>query len=239
MMHIRFSLKICAILCLCLLQAIPFTAQEQKRKANPQTAARLIYEGSNQYVIGNLEKAKDLFEKARIEDPQNFKAAFNLGNTHYHLKNYDAAKAFYQAASSLSGVSSEDLAKTYHNEGNAWMEQKKYQEAIEAYKKSLRLEPNSAKTKYNLAYAQKMLDDTEQEDQDEQNNEQDNKQNQDQNQDQQDEEQDQQQNKQRNSSQLSKAQADALLDALNQEEKKIHEKQNDRQGVPSSSGIDW
>lgn len=232
--NIKFCLKSCALLALLLLVTSPFTAQEKTKKADPKAAARLIYEGSNQYIMGNLKEAQKSFEQARIEDPQNFKAAFNLGNTHYHLGNFDAAKTFFQAAANISGVPPENLAKTFHNEGNAWMEQKKYKEAIEAYKKSLRLVPNAPNTKYNLAYAQKMLDDNEQEEPDNQQNQE----NKDQNQDQ---DQDQQQNKdeQENPSQLSKKQAEALLNALNQEEKKVQEKQNDVQGMPSSSGIDW
>lgn len=235
--NIKFCLKSCALLALLLLFSCPFTAQEKNRKADPKAAARLIYEGSNQYIMGNLKEAQNLFEQARIQDPENFKAAFNLGNTHYHLKNFDAARTFYQGAANISGVASENLAKTFHNEGNTWMEQKKYKEAIEAYKKSLRLVPNAPNTKYNLAYAQKMLDDNEQEEQDNQQNQENKDQNQDQNQDQQ-QNKDEQQNQQ-NPSQLTKKQAEALLNALNQEEKKVQEKQNDVQGMPSSSGIDW
>ena len=48
-------------------------------------------------------------------------------------------------------------AEAYHNMGNALLEQKKYEESINAYKQALRNNPEDADTKYNLAYAQKMI----------------------------------------------------------------------------------
>jgi tetratricopeptide (TPR) repeat protein len=85
-------------------------------------------------------------------------------------------------------MSPENMAKTYHNLGNFTLNQKKYSEAVEAYKNSLRLNPKDMETKSNLAYAQKMLKDQ----QDKQN-----KQNQDQNKDQ-NKDQDKDKNKDKN-----------------------------------------
>src|SRR5690606_35405368 len=46
--------------------------------------------------------------------------------------------------------------KAFHNKGNAFFQQKKYPEAIEAYKDALRNNPGDEETRYNLALAKKM-----------------------------------------------------------------------------------
>ena len=48
-------------------------------------------------------------------------------------------------------------SNAYHNLGNAYFNQQKYKESIEAYKNSLRLQPKDMQTKQNLAQAQMML----------------------------------------------------------------------------------
>ena len=50
----------------------------------------------------------------------------------------------------------EELANINHNLGNSLLKENKIDLAIEAYKTSLRINPNDEDTRYNLAYAQKM-----------------------------------------------------------------------------------
>lgn len=54
--------------------------------------------------------------------------------------------------------SKEDKHKIFHNLGNSFMEQKKYQEAVNAYKDALRNNPKDEETRYNYALAKKMLE---------------------------------------------------------------------------------
>ncbi|HAV54019.1 MAG TPA: hypothetical protein DCX41_03680, partial [Aequorivita sp.] len=42
--------------------------------------------------------------------------------------------------------------------GNTYMNEKKYTEAVEAYKNALRNNPNDDETRYNLALAKDMLE---------------------------------------------------------------------------------
>ena len=51
-------------------------------------------------------------------------------------------------------------AEAYHNIGNSQMEQKQYQQAVDAYKNALRENPNDDETRYNLAAAQKRFKET-------------------------------------------------------------------------------
>jgi len=122
---------------------------------------------------------------------------------------------------------------------------KKYDESIKAYKKALRYSPNDEDTRYNLAYAQKMLiqqqnqqdnndqnkednKDQNQQDQNQQNQNQDKQDNKDQkqdNKDQQSQQNDQKQDKpQQNKPQMSRENAEQILKAMEEDEKELQEK---------------
>ena len=138
------------------------------------------------------------------------------------------------------------------------MEQRKYGESINAYENALRLNPGDEDTKYNLAYAQRML-------RQQQNNKQ-NNQNKNQNQKKQDQQQQQQQQqqqkeqqqkeqqqqqeqkqqqeqqqKQAQKGQMSKEDAERMLEALKNDELKTLEKVNKKQtqGAPVKIEKDW
>ena len=108
---------------------------------------------------------------------------------------------------------------------------KQYPLCIEAYKKALRNNPNDDETRYNLALAQKLLKDQQQN-----NNQQQNQDNKDQNKedDKKDEQnkdkQQQEQNKkdqkdqQQQKDQMSKENAQQLLNAVMQDEKEVQDK---------------
>ena len=52
----------------------------------------------------------------------------------------------------------DNAASAYFNQGNALFQQRKLQEALEAYKNSLRLNPADMEAKFNYAYTKKLLD---------------------------------------------------------------------------------
>ncbi|MBX9448342.1 MAG: hypothetical protein KL787_00875 [Taibaiella sp.] len=115
---------------------------------------------------------------------------------------------------------------------------------MEEYKKSLRIVPDSYDTKYNLAYAQKMLkadQDRQNQDQNQQDDQDQNKdrQNQDQKEDQQQDQNKEQQQPAPSQDQMSRTQAEALLHAMTQQEKKVQERKNQKKGVPVSQEKDW
>jgi Ca-activated chloride channel homolog len=79
-----------------------------------------------------------------------------LAQALYRNGQYDLAKNLFSAQAENTknkGIKS----KANYNEGNALMNLKKYDEALEAYKKALRNNPNNSKAKYNYARAQQKL----------------------------------------------------------------------------------
>lgn len=235
---------------------LPLCIFAQKSKASLEKEAReLVREGTMLYSQEKYADAEVAFKKAIENAPDYEIAKYNLGNALFQQNRNKEAIEQYQ----LITKTSQDKfmkAQSFHNIGNSYFVDKDYQNSIEAYKNSLRTNPKDDETRYNLALAQKMLEDQQNEDQNQdkndENQDQDNKDNQDQNQDKKegddekdddkknDEEnqdgddkkdpekdkKDQEQKEQPQQGKLSPQQVQQLLEAMNNEEKKTQEKMN-------------
>lgn len=83
-------------------------------------------------------------------------ANYNLGNSIYRQNQPSEAK--YKFASAVEVAKTKDEKhKAFHNLGNAFMLEKNYQGAVDAYKNALRNNPLDDETRYNYALAKKKL----------------------------------------------------------------------------------
>lgn len=133
-----------------------------------------IRNGNDSFVEGDFEAAEKSYRDALAIDPDDFKSSFNLADALYKQgKIDDALKEFSNLAGTVTDK--EKLSSVYHNMGNCYMKNDDYQNAVDAYKNSLRNNPSSENTRYNLAYAkQKLMQQQNQQNQENQQN-QDNK----------------------------------------------------------------
>lgn len=160
-----------------------------------QTERKVIRQGVKAYDKGDFSDAEVQFRKAGDLNQESFEAGFNTGAAMYGQEKYEETVKQYETIVDQS-EDPQTLAKVWHNIGNSFLEAGQYEPSIEAYKSSLRNNPQDIDTKYNLAYARQKLEEQQQQNQENQEN-QDNKDQQDQqdqeNKDQQDQEnQDQQ-----------------------------------------------
>ena len=191
--------------------------------------------GNKDFKKGLFREAEIDYKRALIVDSASVTAKYNLGNTLYKAESYNEAELYFKdLGDTLKNLSSSKASDYFHNSGNIALKQKKYQEAVEAFKESLRLEPDNFETKSNLAYAQKMLKDQQQnqqsqnqqqqqQDQNQDQNQQDQNQDQNQNNDQNQQNQDQQQQPQ-NQPQISPQAAQQMLQAIEDKEKQTQDK---------------
>ena len=177
---------ICIILA--LLLGVTFTYAQSERKS--------VRHGNRQFRKEQWQQAEIDYKKALVADSTSAAADYNLGNTYYRMENFQEADRYYKAGlDSLSkGARGADV---YHNMGNAMARQRSWQAAVDAYKDALRRNPDDMETKANLAYAQKMLENEQQDgggnnDQNQNQDQNQDDQNQDQNQDQDDQNKDDQ-----------------------------------------------
>lgn len=191
------------------------------------------------------------YRKALEVNPKSTVSMYNLGNTLSQQQKFKDAMEQYVAAGKIEKDKMK-LAHIYHNMGVLFQVGKDYAQAVEAYKMSLRNNPKDDETRYNLALAQKMLKDQQQ-------NQQNQDQNQDQNKDEQEKKQDQQkdQNKQndqkkddqqqqppkpeKKDNEMSKENAEQLLNSVMQDEKDTQDKVKKQQQVIQGGRLekDW
>ena len=142
-----------------LMASVSFAQEDIKRD---------LYYGNEAFTSGDYEKAAGYYLDAVDQSPLNFKANYNLANAYYRMAKFEKAVERMTTVVNLAPTSF-DKAKAYHNIGNCHMMVQDWDGAIEAYKNALRLNPSDEETRYNLAYAQQMKKD--QEDQDRENSE--------------------------------------------------------------------
>ena len=136
---------------------------------------------------GNYNEAILNYQKALKENPEQLEYSNNLGHAYYRNQNYESAAESYVEYAQKPGVT---RAEQFHNLGNAFLQAGNYDKSIQSYIESLKIDPESDDTKYNLSMAQAML---KQQQQQQQQQNQDQNQDQDKNQDKQDQEQEQNQ----------------------------------------------
>lgn len=118
-----------------------------------QSKNRAIEDGNARLKAGKADEALGLYDKAVAALPSDPGAHFNRGNALYALSRYEeAAKEFLRATEAkVPGLK----AQAFYNLGNSFFKGNKFGEAIEAYKRSLQLDPADARAKWNLEIALK------------------------------------------------------------------------------------
>ena len=213
-----------------------------------QKDSKLVYEGNNAYHDSNYVQSTYAYREALKLNVKNYKANFNLGNALYRnaieIKNTkqgilqgkqkvspdslanlvfdEAAQNFAIVANTISDK--DTLHRAWHNIGNCYLQKKDYEQAITAYKKSLKFDSKDEATRYNLAYALKNQPPKQKKGGGQQN-----------------QKQDQDQKQQQQKQQISKEDAERLLKAMMNAEKKTQDKRKQKQEDASKSNPekDW
>lgn len=192
-----------------------------------QDDRKYIRKGNREYEKNKYDESEVLYRKAAAENDKSPDAGFNVGDALYKQEKYeDAVRQFAENAERTENKEKQSAA--WYNLGNSLLSTRQLEQSIEAYKNSLKLNPENLQAKYNLGYAQDLLEEQQQQQQQQQENQENQQQqsqnNQQQQQDQQDngdQEQDQQQPQENG---LSKEDAERLLNALANDEREVQEK---------------
>ena len=215
-------------LVLMLLASISVCAQKAERD--------YIRKGNRFFKDSIYIDAEVNYRKALDSNPQSTIAMFNLGNTLLWQNKLQDAMELYANAAQLEKDKNRK-AQIYHNMGVVFHSQKEYAKAIEAYKESLRNNPKDDETRYNLALAQKMLKDQQQnqqnQDQSQQQKQNPNQDKKEQNQEEKRQQQEQQQapEPEKKESQMSKENAEQLLNSVMQDEQETQDKVKKQQVI--------
>ena len=136
-------------------------------------------EGNEAYSSGEFLQSNDLYSQSFKNDTSNLKAAFNNGNSSFMSGDFESSRNNFNQYLQ-SNISNKEKSKAYYNIGNSFLTEyaKSIQEnsgqspnsdlltnAVDNYKKSLRNNPTDEDARYNLSYAMKLLQQSQNQDQ--------------------------------------------------------------------------
>ncbi len=129
-------------------------SQDKEKEAllAAKKANNYVYEGNNLISENDFVSAEKEYRKAISEQGTTVAGIYNLGNSYIKKGNYEEALYRLDQAAKVA-TSKAEKHKAYHNMGNVLMQNKKCQEAVEAYKSALRNDPTDEETRYNLGLA--------------------------------------------------------------------------------------
>lgn len=133
------------LLAVCAFIACCFFANAQKSNAD-------VKEGNEAYKKGDFAAAIKAYLKAAQTDDKNDVAKFNMGNALNKSKEAEKAAASYDDV--ITNSKDNTLkSQAYYNKALALLQEKKVQEAIDAFKQSLRMAPADNDARENLQKA--------------------------------------------------------------------------------------
>ena len=192
---------------------------------------QLIKEGNKLFEEGNYQEAEIMYNKATQVNPNSPAANYNLAlslakqiktSDNDSIKNDMTAHALslFELVPTLTKDSTL-IAMAFHNMGNLSYENEAYKEAVDAYKQSLRHNPNDNDTRYNLRMAQLKLKEQQQQQQQQDKNQQ--------NQDQQDQDKQNQDKQNQDQQNQDKQDQDKQNQDKQNQDKQNQDKQNQNQ----------
>tara|TARA_R110000787_G_scaffold109035_3_gene217594 strand:+ start:4339 stop:5205 length:867 start_codon:yes stop_codon:yes gene_type:complete len=150
------------ITCLILLIVTTFSVVAQEVDKEKQKALKesreLLSDASYELAKDNFNLAEAEYREAIALNPKEDTGKYNLGNAYYDKEMNDVAMSRFKQAAEVADTKL-DKHSAFHNLGNTYMNEKKYQEAVESYKNALRNNPKDEETRYNYALAKELLED--------------------------------------------------------------------------------
>ena len=207
--------------------------------ASGQSDRQFVRNGNKFFRQQDYAKAEVEYSKAIAANAANTTAIYNLGCALQMQQKDSAAIVQYEKAGKAE-TSKRRKSMAYHNIGVICQKNQLFQEAIEAYKESLRNNPGDNETRYNLELCKRQLKKQNQNGgskQKEDKKQDKNKDKKDQQQKQDKDKQNQQQQQQQQQQQMSKENAEQLINAAMQEEKATQKRMKQKMQQPQRRSL--
>ena len=158
------------------------------------------------------------------------KVLLNLANSLYKIQDSTSARNLYNDL--LEGTSQQTRTQAHHQLGSMDFNSKKYEEALDHYKSSLRSDPGNEDARYNYELLKKLLEEEAEKQQNQQNE---NEENQDQEQDQEEQNQDQQNQDQQQQQDQEQQDSEQQQDQENQQQDQEGDEQEQQEQQDENS----
>ena len=133
-----------------------------------------LRDGNRNYKNEKYDKAEVDYRRALESDSLDYRGQYNLANSLYRQKKYDEAVRHYEQSLQLPSITDHQRWQSLHNKGNAHLKagmenqeqgMQQFQQAVQSYQDALKVDPKNDDTRYNLAYARRLLQQAQQQQQ--------------------------------------------------------------------------
>lgn len=170
------------MLCIALLWGVDVSAQEFPERS-------LVRNGNRQFAKLNYRSSLNRYNEALEHDTTSYEALYNRANAYHQLRvstpadstlNAETTYSYYEAIAADTLLGATRRAEVLRNLGEVLFSEERYEAALNAFRESLRLNPDDGETKYDYILTKRIVDQKRNaQQQQQQNNEQNNQQNQD------------------------------------------------------------
>ncbi len=167
----------------------------------------LVRKGNEQFERRNFNNSLNRYNEALEHAPHSYEAQYNRANAYLQLMmansqdstlTAEVANRYFEQIASNKSLSAEQRGEVLRNLGEGLFMQQEYEAALNAFRESLKLNPEDAETKRNYVLTKRIVDQKRQMEQQQQQQNQNNQQNQDQQNKQQNQDQQNQQDQDQN-----------------------------------------
>lgn len=156
----------------------------------------LVRQGNSSFERRNYRTSLNRYNQALEHDSTSYEALYNRANAHHQVRRTnpqdstlkaETTYGYYEQIAADTLLSDMQRAEVLRNLGESLFSEEKYEAALNAFRESLRLNPDDKETKYDYVLTKRIVDQKRQQQQNQQNqdnNQQNNQNNQNQNQDQ-------------------------------------------------------
>lgn len=173
MMSIKRYIGIVVVVAVALLCGITNAEAQYLRERG------LVREGNRNFSKNNYHTSFNRYNSALEHDPTNYEALYNRANAHHQLRRTTPEDStllaehtyrLYEDIAADTLLTVEQRAEVLRNLGESLFTDEKYEAALNAFRESLRLNPDDKETKYDYVLTKRIVDQKRQQQQQNQDN---------------------------------------------------------------------
>ena len=161
---------------------------------------KLVRQGNEQFERRNFNNSLNRYNEALEHAPHSYEAQYNRANAYLQLKldnpqdstfSFEISNRYFEQIASNKSLTPEQRGEVLRNLGESLFMQEEYESALNAFRESLKLNPEDAETKRNYVLTKRIVDQKRKQQEQQQQQQQQHQDQQQQNQQQQDQQQNQ------------------------------------------------
>jgi Ca-activated chloride channel family protein len=115
------------------------------------------YRGNHAFAKKDFKRAQAEYSKILESSPYDPEANYNVGLSLYKQNRFEDAQHYFDRAEQSAGKNNVLLEQALFNEGNAYVQLKKLENALKSYEKVLEVNPKNQQAQQNIDIVKKMM----------------------------------------------------------------------------------